>query len=156
MERIEVVNAYGLSLDVYGTPEEPLFLAADVARAIDYSEGNTAHMLETVDENEKLIVTIVRSGQRRGMWFLTENGLYEVLMQSRKPIAKKFKSVVKRMLKDLRLKGGHTIGEWFGRFEGVEDLDSFNILREDFGLPPVTDEEAFGAEQKREYELNLG
>lgn len=26
-------------------------------------------------------------------WFLTENGLYEVLMQSRKPIAKQFKDL---------------------------------------------------------------
>lgn len=25
------------------------------------------------------------------MWFLTDDGLYEVLMQSRKPIAKQFK-----------------------------------------------------------------
>lgn len=31
------------------------------------------------------------SGQVRKMWFLTEDGLYEVLMQSRKPIAKEFK-----------------------------------------------------------------
>ena len=37
--------------------------------------------------------------------FLTENGLYEVLMMSRKPIAKKFKKEVKRILHDLRLNG---------------------------------------------------
>ena len=34
------------------------------------------------------------SGQNRDMWFLTEDGLYEVLMQSRKPIAKQFKMLV--------------------------------------------------------------
>lgn len=38
------------------------------------------------------------------MWFLTEDGLYELLMQSRKPIAKQFKKQVKKMLKELRLK----------------------------------------------------
>ncbi|WP_300854391.1 BRO family protein, partial [uncultured Clostridium sp.] len=32
-------------------------------------------------------------------WFLTEDGLYEVLMQSRKPIAKAFKKEVKKILK---------------------------------------------------------
>ena len=37
------------------------------------------------------------------MWFLSEDGLYEVLMQSRKPIAKQFKKKVKTLLKDLRL-----------------------------------------------------
>ena len=39
------------------------------------------------------------------MWFLTEDGLYEVLMQSTKPIAKSFKKEVKKILKELRIKG---------------------------------------------------
>ena len=51
-------------------------------------------MLSTVDDDEKLVSTIFISGQNRKMWFLTENGLYEVLMQSRKPIAKDFKKKV--------------------------------------------------------------
>lgn len=48
-------------------------------------------MLSLVDDGEKLKRTLYVSGQNREMWFLTEDGLYEVLMQSRKPIAKKFK-----------------------------------------------------------------
>ena len=48
-------------------------------------------MLSVVDDGEKLKRTLYVSGQNREMWFLTEDGLYEVLMQSRKPIAKKFK-----------------------------------------------------------------
>lgn len=42
-------------------------------------------MLNNVEEDEKLTNTIYASGQKREMWFLTEDGLYEVLMQSRKP-----------------------------------------------------------------------
>ena len=38
------------------------------------------------NDEENLMQTIIASGQRREMWFLTEDGLYEVLMQSRKPI----------------------------------------------------------------------
>lgn len=41
------------------------------------------------------------------MWFLTEDGLYEVLMQSRKPIAKEFKKGVKEILKTIRKTGGY-------------------------------------------------
>lgn len=41
------------------------------------------------------------------MWFLTEDGLYEVLMQSRKPIAKKLKKEIKKILKQIRLTGGY-------------------------------------------------
>ena len=67
-------------------------------------------MLKTIDEDEKIkllcevnnayLTSKARDTQE--MWFLTEDGLYEVLMQSRKPIAKQFKKQVKQILKDLR------------------------------------------------------
>jgi prophage antirepressor-like protein len=99
-------------LSMYGTVEEPLFLAVEVAKMIDYSIGKTGQMLDTVDPDEKLTTTIYRSGQRREMWFLTEYGLYEVLMQSRKPIARRFKSSVKKILKDLRVSDQADIEDW--------------------------------------------
>lgn len=68
-------------------------------------------MLNSVDDDEKLIGTIFRSGQNREMWFLTEDGLYEVLMQSRKPIAKEFKKQVKLILKDIRKHGMYATEE---------------------------------------------
>lgn len=45
-------------------------------------------MLLTIEDDEKLRGTLFLSGQNREMWLLTEDGVYEVLMQSRKPIAK--------------------------------------------------------------------
>ena len=67
-------------------------------------------MLNSIDEDEKLTLNITYSEENgnvkaHNVCFLTENGLYEVLMQSRKPIAKQFKKEVKRILKELRLKG---------------------------------------------------
>ena len=62
-------------------------------------------MLATVDYDEKLLGKIFRSGQLRDSWLLTEEGLYEVLMQSTKPIAKQFKKGVKEILKDIRKNG---------------------------------------------------
>ena len=98
---------------VYGTTENPLFLAKNVAEWIDYSykdsrktARDTSKMLKTIDEEEKLVGTLFLSGQNREAWFLTEDGLYEVLMQSRKPIAKEFKKEVKKILKQIRLTGG--------------------------------------------------
>ena len=44
-------------------------------------------------------------GNATTAWLLTEEGLYEVLMQSRKPIAKEFKKQVKIILKDIRKHG---------------------------------------------------
>lgn len=88
---------------VYGSLENPLFLAKDVAEWIDHSD--VSMMIRTIDEDEKLTQTLFVSGQNREAWFLTEDGLYEVLMQSRKPIAKAFKKQVKKILRDLRLYG---------------------------------------------------
>lgn len=95
----------GRRLTVYGTAQEPLFLAKEVAELIEHSDVST--MLRTVDEDEKLTQTFFGSGQGREMWLLTENGLYEILMQSRKPIAKQFKKGVKQILKEIRTTGGY-------------------------------------------------
>ena len=91
----------GKRVKTYGDIENPLFLARDVAEWIEHSRAS--EMLKGIDKEEKLMQTIIASGQRREMWFLTEDGLYEVLMQSRKPVAKEFKKKVKNMLKDLRM-----------------------------------------------------
>ena len=84
---------------MYGTPEEPLFLAKDVATWIEHTD--VSNMVQCVDEDEKLTRTMFVSGQNREVWMLTENGLYEVLMQSRKPIAKEFKKGVKKILHEI-------------------------------------------------------
>ncbi|MGG0202620.1 BRO-N domain-containing protein [Bacillus anthracis] len=65
-----------------GSKEEPLFLAKDVGTWIEHTD--LSRMVGLVDEEEKLKRTLYVSGQNREMWFLTEDGLYEVLMQSRK------------------------------------------------------------------------
>lgn len=99
----------GKHFTVYGTANEPLFLAKDVAEWIEHSKPSI--MIDTVDEDEKLRETIFTSGQNREVWFLTENGLYEVLMQSRKPLAKEFKKKVKEILKSIRKNGLYAIDD---------------------------------------------
>lgn len=110
MNEIQVLQRttlLGKELTVYGNAENPLFLAKDVAEWIEFDINQVGKMLQTVDDDEKLTVTLLRSGQNRQVWMLTENGLYEVLMQSRKPIAKQFKKGVKAILKEIRTKGGY-------------------------------------------------
>lgn len=102
----------GHKFTVYGTAENPLFLAKEVAECIDYaktSQGyyDVSRMVGTVDEEEKYLRTIFVDGRNYEMWFLTEDGLYEVLFQSRKPIAKEFKKGVKEILKTIRKTGGY-------------------------------------------------
>lgn len=106
MESLQIIDErklFGKDFKIYGDIENPLFLAKDVANWIEHNQ--VARMMEMVDENEKLMCSISTSGQNREMWFLTEDGLYEVLMQSRKPIAKQFKKEVKKILKSIRMNG---------------------------------------------------
>lgn len=105
LQVIKETQVLGKDFKIYGTVEEPLFLAKDVAEWIEHSD--TRRMIDTIDEDEKLIGTLFLSGQNREVWLLTENGLYEVLMQSRKPKAKEFKKHVKLILKSIRKHGAY-------------------------------------------------
>lgn len=118
---IDEREVLGKEFKIYGDIENPLFLAKDVAEWIDYAfkdsrkiNRDVSKMLSTVDESEKEKASIKLGGEdyshggireNTEMWFLTEDGLYEVLMQSRKPIAKAFKKEVKIILKTIRQNG---------------------------------------------------
>ncbi|WP_247937841.1 phage antirepressor KilAC domain-containing protein [Streptococcus intermedius] len=111
---LQIINeqeVLGKHFIVYGTADEPLFVAKDIAEWIEYDLSSVNKMLDKIDEDEKLVGTLFRSGQNREVWFLTENGLYEVLMQSRKPLAKEFKKKVKEILKSIRKHGLYAIDD---------------------------------------------
>ena len=112
LQIIDERELLGKHFVIYGTPEEPLFKAKDVAEWIGYYKNpqgyyDVSSMVKTVDEDEKELIQIGTKNNLLSAWFLTEDGLYEVLMQSRKPIAKKFKKEVKKILKQIRQTGGY-------------------------------------------------
>lgn len=60
-----------LQFKVYGTFENPLFLAKDVAEWIEHS--NVSMMLNKVDEDEKVLNNVCTLGGKQRAWFLTED-----------------------------------------------------------------------------------
>ncbi len=102
---IEQRNVLGKHFTIYGDLDNPLFLAKDVAEWIDYDVSSVHKLVAMVEETEKVRKNVPTLGGNQDMWFLTEDGLYEVLFQSRKPIAKEFKKQVKQILKDVRRRG---------------------------------------------------
>ena len=107
-------------VNVYGTREKPLFLAKDVAKWLGHS--NPSKMISKIDDDEKMVIYAKLSLQNSDIsdsyipsesdsykannyLFLTEFGVYEVLMLSRLPKAKEFKKGVKEILKRIRLTG---------------------------------------------------
>lgn len=97
----------GHQFTVYGTAENPMFLAREIAECIDYDKTSLNKLVASVDDDEKGRNIIPPPGGNQQVWFLTEGGLYEVLMQSRKPIAKQFKKGVKQILHEVRTTGGY-------------------------------------------------
>lgn len=106
MNEVKIINKSNLldkEIDVWGSVERPLFRAKDV---VDWLKAkNVSMVIDRVDEEERLKLNLGRQGG--DTWFLTEDGLYELLMQSRKPIAKQFKKGVKKILHEIRAKGGY-------------------------------------------------
>ena len=101
LQIIEQREVLGKEFTIYGDLENPLFKATDIAEWIDYGISNVSKMVKNIDDTEKIITRTNNTSAT----FLTEDGLYEVLMQSRKPIAKQFKKEVKKILKTIRLNG---------------------------------------------------
>lgn len=105
MEEIKIISKSTFldkEIDVWGSVENPLFRANDVQSWLGLK--NVSRAVANVDEEERLNLKLSRGGS---MWFLTEEGVYELLMQSRKPIAKQFKKGVKAILHEIRTKGGY-------------------------------------------------
>nr|DAY31726.1 MAG TPA: antirepressor [Caudoviricetes sp.] len=108
LQIIEEREVLGREFRIYGDFENPLFLAKDVAEWIEYDISSINKMLNNVDGTEKVRKNVPTPGGNQEMWFLTEDGLYEVLMLSRKPIAKEFKKQVKEILKTIRKTGSYS------------------------------------------------
>lgn len=112
LQIIEEREVLGREFRIYGDFENPLFLAKDVAEWIEHT--NVTKMLLGIDESEKIVLKIPANHLLEGLQsnteytFLTEDGLYEVLMLSRKPIAKEFKKQVKEILKTIRKTGSYS------------------------------------------------
>lgn len=140
MQVVTTTTFHGQPLDIYGNIQEPLFRARDVAEMIDYSKTRHGYydvqsMLRKVDEDEKLkgmalegTTESFRSGQQ--VWFLTEHGLYEVLMRSSKPKAKEFKKAVKNILKEIRLNGYYMQGELVQNSQPTPDIDDLSYIKQ--------------------------
>lgn len=106
MNEIKIINKSTFldkEIDVWGTVEQPLFRAKDVASWLGIK--NVPDLVKRIDNEE--VHRFNLCGLQGETWFLTEDGLYELLMQSRKPIAKQFKKGVKKILHEIRTKGGY-------------------------------------------------
>lgn len=109
-----------LSLKAYGSMDNPIFRASDVANAIGYSDGNVWKMTQMCEEDEKLNLPMFVAGQTRHVAFITESGLYNILNQSRTPEAIEWR--------EEQHIGAKLVGA--RKSKGMSIVDQFNIWNE--------------------------
>lgn len=101
LEVVKKADILGKILNVYGDSENPLFRSGDIAEWIGVS--NVSEMVFNLEEgSEKVIDSIYTPGGVQKSWFLTEDGVYEILMTSRKKVAKEIRKGLKEFLKAWR------------------------------------------------------
>lgn len=98
---IKTFNAH--NIHIFGTLEEPLFRASEIGDLLDMV--NIRATISSFDEDEKGVNIIDTPGGQQDVVMLTEQGLYKLLMISRKPIAKQFQKWVFSIIKEVRLNG---------------------------------------------------
>jgi prophage antirepressor-like protein len=87
--------------------EQTWFVAKDVCKILDLE--NVSRAIDKLDEDEKLTLKLVMSGQQRDTWITNESGFYHLVLTSTKPEAKAFRKwVTSIVLPSIRKAGKHT------------------------------------------------
>ena len=100
---IQETKILGKKIVMYGSIENPYFVASDVAEWLGERDGYT--VARKVSDEEKDTQIVCTHGGKQKTTVLTEDGLYEACMLSRKEIAKPLKKEIKKYLKSIRLTG---------------------------------------------------
>lgn len=100
----------GVPVRVFGAPDEPLFVAADVCRILEII--NPSDALKSLDPDEKITLANPDGNPRAGiphqLAAVTESGLYALIFKSRKPEAKAFRKwVTSEVLPAIRKTGSY-------------------------------------------------
>lgn len=87
--------------------EEPMFCLTDICKALEMS--NPTMVAQRLDDDERTKLDLGRQGETN---FITESGLYAVILRSDKPNARKFRKwVTSEVLPSIRKNGGYIAGQ---------------------------------------------
>lgn len=126
---------------MFGTKEEPWFVAIDVLRALGMHTKNISRTLERLDSDEKGVVKLTTPGGQQDTWIISEPGFYRVALSARTEKAKKFQRwVTHDVLPRIRKYGYYklTIAE--------EKANTLNSIMETLGVTAL---------EKKYYKMTL-
>ena len=118
----EVFEYMGKNVRVIGDTDEPLFCLKDVCDILELRVDVVVDRLksdETGKGDDPGSTGVVSKqpftdskGRTQQMYFVNEDGLYDVILDSRKAVAKKFRKWVVKVIKEIRREGMYEDDEW--------------------------------------------
>jgi prophage antirepressor-like protein len=106
MNELQIYTFQNRNVRVAGSPDAPLFVAADVCRILDLTDVTSA--LRGLEDDEKGPLIVRTLGGDQSMNAVTESGLFALVFKSRKPEAKAFRKwVTSEVLPAIRKTGSY-------------------------------------------------
>lgn len=154
----EIFSETNTALRVYGTAEEPWFVAKEVMSILGMS--NNSNNLKSIPEKYLMLLPLISGGQMRKMTLINECGLYKLILRSNKLSAEKFQSwILEDVLPSIRKTGKYSViktnyNTFDYYFQAMEELENLN-LPEDIHKVFVTELTKDMDNQKNSYIDNL-
>lgn len=115
---------------------ESWWLASDVCKILDHSDVSMA--VSRLDEDEKLIQTLLVSGQHRNVITVNESGLYHLIFTSRKEQAQQFRKwVTGEVLPAIRKTGSYSLSDRLDYAALQKELDGMRGTEKEFLSRPA-------------------
>lgn len=102
-------------------------VASDVAKVLGYSV--TTNMNRMIDEDDKGVHIVSTLGGQQKTTILSEFGIYEAILNSRRDEAKEFKKWVKQVIKELRQTSGLKGYEVFRMLDKQKQKEAMSIIQ---------------------------
>lgn len=108
MNELQIFNSEEFGeIRTFTKDDEPMFCLANVCKALEMS--NPTMVAQRLDDDERTKLDLGRQGETN---FITESGLYAVILRSDKPNARKFRKwVTSEVLPSIRKNGGYIAGQ---------------------------------------------
>ncbi len=113
-----------MNVEIYGTYDKPLFKAKDIGKLLGIANIRTTIL--NYNEKQKVVILVNTPGGKQETTFLTEQGLYKVLMKSNKKIAIEFQDWICEIMDEIRHSGKYELEE---KLNGNRKLLEMNITK---------------------------
>jgi len=132
VNELQVFDYTGKQVRTVMINDEPWFVLKDVCDVLDLSDTNK--VAERLDADDLTRIEIVSGGQNRNMYAVNEYGVFDAVLQSRKPEAKAFKRwLTHEVLPSIKKHGIYATPATIDNFLADPDfaIRTFTVLKEE-------------------------